>query len=372
MFEFDIQRFGGGGTTVVNETAKVPDITPEERELQGLTLEYAKNYAFPSAKKLNTLATDSLTKTLEPDFGSMYYGQTAPKINAITSQHQGLTQGILPEAFKANKQQYIKSGVEELGSALSGAAGKGVVNSSLMDRARSDVQTKTSEALGKQFNEDIQLNQDLLDQGLDMAYAPIQYATQAQVASQAVPASWYQMSLGQSSNVSDAWNNMANRRYSLRSNPQAVQQQSSGWAGGLGSIAGALIGCVDGDTPVLIDGGVTPIKHVEPGQMILGHGKMTEIEAVIYSIKPCIEIVTDEGNLIVTESQPILIAEDTLVDAGDLEVGQQIFDKNILVIADAGRRTVYELKVKDTYFNANGFILEGYTDEEYAKLLGGE
>lgn len=373
MFVFDIQRFGGGGTTVVNETAKVPDATPEERELQGLTLDFAKNYAFPSAKKLNTLASDSLTKTLEPNFGSMYYGGTAPQINTITSQHQGLTQGILPEAYKANKQQYIKSGLDQMGSALVGANKRGVVNSSIMDKAREGIQTSTAEALGKQFNIDIQQNQDLLDQGLSMAYAPIEYATKAQVASQAVPASWYQMSLGQAGTVSDAWHNEANRRYSLRSNPQAVQQQSSGLFGGLGSIAGALIGCVDEETPVLIDGlGVAPIKDVEPGQVILGNGKMTEVEAVVYSIKPCIEIITDEGNLIVTESQPILINDNELVNAGDLEVGHQICEKNILVIADAGLRTVYELKVKDTYFNANGFILEGYTEEEYAVLTGGE
>ena len=58
-FEFDLQLFGGGGSTTVTER----ELTPEEREIIGLQRDYIKAVS-PNALKLNDSAANLLFKSL--------------------------------------------------------------------------------------------------------------------------------------------------------------------------------------------------------------------------------------------------------------------------------------------------------------------
>ena len=153
-------------------------------------------------------------------------------------------------------------------------------------------------------------------------------------------------------------------------NPTVVanQDSSGGLFGGLGSIAGALIGCVSPETLVQTPDGMLEIQDIEVGDMVLGENGFTEVEMITIDQKDIFDIVTKENILVCTSTQPIKHDDGSYKTLNQLSCGDRISGKEILGIYYAGESDVYELKVKDINFYAGPFLIQGYTEEEAEKL----
>jgi len=367
MFEFDLQRFGGGGTKTVNEVRKVPKISATEQGLQDLAVGYGTTN-LDYANQLNKLGTDSLTNVLNIDYNKLY-GDLTNQLGTINEKYTALLSGELPSSYAANKNQYITQGLSELGGVLNTGAQRGVINSSISERANKDINTRTAEAMGKQYSSDIALQQGLLNDAYANAYKPIEQATNAQAASLSVPASYYTMGTGLGSTLTDTWNNMANRRYSLASTPQTVATGSSGLFSGLGSVAGALIGCVDENTLVETPDGKIPIKEIVSGDKVKGENGFSKVQLVSMHHAECFDIVMENNVLTCTKTQPIQIDNGIFKTIDEISTGDKLSGKEVYAIVSVGIKLVYELKTEDINFYANDILVEGYTEKEFEEIL---
>ena len=241
-----------------------PAPTAAETKLENLNADYAGNYAYPAAQNLSTMASSGLANTISPDYNSMYpslqtgistqqnnfnnlqsaYAPQAAAIDAnATKGYSDLYSGKTSDALSNARFNYINEPMQKAnkqqGDTLNSLASKGVLNSRVTTDAIANIgndatnnianrlsdaytndyglasQTLASDISGQssRLNSNTTNQSNLISQGMDTAYAPIQYGAQAQGASTATPLQWFNSATGQAQPVSDAWNQMANRRY---------------------------------------------------------------------------------------------------------------------------------------------------------------
>jgi hypothetical protein len=131
-------------------------------------------------------------------------------------------------------------------------------------------------------------------------------------------------------------------------------------------------GCFPAGTVVSVPGGTRPIERVREGDLLTtvgpdGTRSQGQVAAVFVTRNRLLEVRTEAGNLVTTETQPLALAAGGLRAAGELKAGDQIcrWDgdaRRMLVVqsvAPTGREErVFNLVLGDpTLFIANGFLV---------------
>lgn len=225
-------RFKGESTTTKTER-NIPDQTAEEKELQNYLMQFAggagdiaKYFLGDNALgkaagnvynadwgDLYDTATSNSKRDLET-YSDLYYSDLSnykqamadalvdyqdaedkylsqyesamadaiSKYNSVVDKQSplwdNLVNGILPEAYATNRQAALRDDVNALyGSTINNAASRGVINSSVTNKALSDAEQNLSDTLAKMYLEDLSMEASLLDQ--QQGYAQNRYNTNA-------------------------------------------------------------------------------------------------------------------------------------------------------------------------------------------------
>lgn len=245
MFRFNLQLFGGKGSSVTYQQASVPDATPEERALQQKQLDWA-NYTFPNATKLEDKAMSAINNQQvnpNPAWQTLY--DNAQKQNSQNQQSMAdLQKGILPTAYAANRQATLNNDLQStVGNAIANLGSRGILNSSVTNSALNNISQNAANTLNNSYMQDLSSQSQLLNQSQDFALDPIKTAATAQEASIDVPSKYFAMATGQEAPTQSLLSQMSNQRYSMASPAQTIVSQGSGGLfGALGSGLGMALG----------------------------------------------------------------------------------------------------------------------------------
>lgn len=168
MFKFNLQLFGGGGKGGGGGSSS-SSYTPSEQELQIM------NYMAKNAEQAQTgigsllgqfntgVQSDTFKNLLNNSLNQVKSGQN------LTSQ---LTQGQLPTAYTNNMTNAIKTGVNNtVGSAINSLGNRGVLNSSVTNKAMNDIEKNVSDTMAQQYNSNISQLAGLANQQIGTATA---------------------------------------------------------------------------------------------------------------------------------------------------------------------------------------------------------
>jgi hypothetical protein len=237
---FNLQMFKskGGSSTTYNYTP-----SEEERALLKKQLEYQDAF-YPNVIKLNQTAGDVLWDsygTVQADYDKMndVAQQQIANAQGIVS---GLQSGELPQAYIDNMTNAVGGTVQNtLGSAINSLGQRGVINSSMGNKAISDIANSTANAVAGQYNNNIALQSQLAGQQVDNATAGITASAGAQEASQQPALNLWNASLGLQGSGNQVLGNIAGK-YGTR----VQSTQNSG--GGLGNFLGGAATGVAGNS----------------------------------------------------------------------------------------------------------------------------
>ena len=229
----DLQLFKGG-TTVTNTSSYTP--TPEERELQGLQVDFAQAL-MPNAMWLNDVAKNLLDKSMgavQYDFNSAN-NQAQNQINQANAYNQALATGQLPQAALDNITNNVSSMAQNsMGNILNGLANNGVINSSVTNTAMKDLSDSVNNTISQQQQSYMNLLNGINNGNVTNASAGITTAAGAQEAAQQPALNLWNASLGLGSAGNSTLNALAGK------GTTTTTQSTSGGGGLLGGLFSGL------------------------------------------------------------------------------------------------------------------------------------
>lgn len=179
-FNFDLQLFGGGGKGGGGGSSSSSSYEPSEQEK--VIMNYMKQNADSAEGGI-----ESMMKQFNSGVGSDSFknllGQSSGLIQSGQNMYSDLMNGKLPTAYTDNMSDAIKTGVQNtVGSTVNGLAGRGVLNSSVTNKALNDVEGNVSNAMTQSYNQNVSQLAGLAGNQIQSAtagYAP--YSTLAQL-----------------------------------------------------------------------------------------------------------------------------------------------------------------------------------------------
>ena len=237
-FIFNLQMFKskGGSTTTYNYTP-----SEEEKALLRQQLQY-QNAFYPNVIKLNQTAGDVLWDsygTVQADYDKMNDTAQQQIANAqgIVS---GLQSGQLPQAYVDNMTDAISKGVNNtVGNAINSLGQRGVLNSSVTNKALGDINDSVADTMAQQYNQNISTMSQLAGQQVDNATAGITASAGAQEAAQQPALNLWNASLGLQGSGNQVLGNIAGK-YGTR--VQSTQNSGGGFGNFLGGVATGITG----------------------------------------------------------------------------------------------------------------------------------
>lgn len=181
-FKFDLQLFGGGGGKGGGGgSSSSSSYTPSAQELQ--IMSYMKDNAANAQTGITSMLNQFNAGVKSEDFNNLL-GQSSGMIQSGQDLYSDLTQGKLPTAYTENMADAIKSGVNStVGSNITSLANRGVLNSSVTNKALNDVEGNVANAMAQSYNQNIGQLGNLAGQQIQSATAGYQpYNTLAQLA----------------------------------------------------------------------------------------------------------------------------------------------------------------------------------------------
>lgn len=369
--EFDLEMFKKGSS---NTTVQSYQPTAQEIRLQRQAADYSEAAA-PNALKLNDIAAQLLYGsygTVQADYDKM--NQTAQ--NQIAGAQQGignLANGQLPEEYQKNMEASIKSGVQNsVGSIVSDLGSRGVLSSSVTNKAMQGINDSAAAAMADQYGNNIGLLSGLYGQQINSAGAPISTSAGAQEAAQNPALNLWNASLGLNSGGTLG----ALQAMGGQGTTTATSKQSGG-SGLFGGILGGLAGnpglfgsnCFVAETKIRTPEGEVEIRRIAPGDKVLEAGT-DEPQEVVEVLKPrYAEVFTvvcgPKEYVSATLTQSLLTEAGEFVTLDRLRIGTRMKGKGtVKSVIHSGERRVYDLKLANGGNHyANGFIAKGATDE---------
>ena len=143
-------------------------------------------------------------------------------------------------------------------------------------------------------------------------------------------------------------------------------------------------GCFPAGTAIHVPGGTKPIESVREGNLVTtvgtdGVGSSAKVVSVFVTRNRLVEVRTEAGSLLTTETQPFSLASGGLRAAGELEAGDRICRWNgsgrrpatVQSVSATGREeAVFNLILGDpAIFLANGFLVR--TSRRHQRRLAG-
>lgn len=246
MFKFDLQLFGGlfgdDSSQTTTTERNIPAQSANEAELENGLMGYNRSSLSGAQSALGKYMS-ALNGTYMPDWSTLAdnYNKT---MSGVNSGYSTLANGELPTAYATARQKSLQDDLTStVGSSISDLANRGILNSSVTNRALDDISQNASDTLAKQYTNDLSTQANLLGQQSSNALSTLSGNSTAQGASY-VPASTL---LGYASQLYSNPYNMYNTMYSGRMNSAGTTTTQSGggkdgfW-GGVGQLGAAAIG----------------------------------------------------------------------------------------------------------------------------------
>lgn len=377
MFKLILQLHKKGSTS--NTTVQSYTPTAQEIRLQEQAADYSEAVA-PNALWLNTTAKDVLENslgTIQVDYNAL--ANTA--MGQITGAQQGvagLTQGVLPQAYQENMEAAIQSGVENtVGNIVNSLGARGVLNSSVTDKALQGVNDSVANTMAQQYTNNIGVLNGLYGQQAALAGQNITTAAAAQEAAQQPALNLWNASLGLNSGGTLGALSVMGGQGTTTST--STTSGGSGLFGGLAtSLAGgwasnsAGIFCFTDDTKVkMADGEEKYIRHIKNGDKVVCYnenGDSTEevvyVQEPVYQTTYAVMCVGDDNKkkvVYTTLAQPLLTEGGEYQEVQVMRIGTKL--KNVgkvIAIVESGERKVYDFQTTgNNKYYANGFIAQG-------------
>ena len=376
MWHLKLELHKKGGSTT-----NVQSYTPTEQEirLQEQAADSAEEVA-PNALWLNSVAKDVLENslgTVQVDYNSLANNA----MGQITQAQQGvagLTQGQLPAAYQANMEAAIKSGVENtVGSMVNSLGARGVLNSSVTDKAIQGINDSVANTMAQNFTNNIGVLNGLYGQQAGLAGQNIVTAAGAQEAAQNPALKLWDASIGlNSGGTLGALNAVGGQ------GTTTTTGTTSGGTGLFGGLATSLAGgwasnsagifCFTDDTKVkMADGEEKYIRHIKVGDKVLCYNELGDsVEEVVYVQEPvyqttyAVVAVADDGkkNVVYTTlAQPLLADNGEYQEVQVMRIGTKLKGAGkVTGIVESGERKVYDFQTTgNNKYYANGFIAQG-------------
>lgn len=475
MFIFDLQLFGGGGkkSKVSSIDAKLPTASAEEKELLKGQIGWI-NGTNQSANTLQGMGDAALGNVITPSYKDMfnqYLGTNQNNQNAIgalqnqvstagaqnltdntkyanqlaasvdnmnntasqlANEYSGallqnqnamnaITSGQLPTAYQEARQKALNNDLEStLGSAVSGLASRGIINSSQADSAINNISKNASNTLAAQYAQDLNqaaglntqalnnnlsgigakmglwgntynnqqngiVNQaNLMNQGYTnqmsnagtaaglvgqregLAQNPINTGATTQEAAIQPAKDYYSMAQLNNSDQEDLLNRYMTLRYGLASPAQTTVRQGSG-----GFFGGFMKGfCFVEGTEIATPEGGKAIEIFKTGDAVISLDAVNDvIEMHDMGEQETFILATTDCEVTTTASEKVLTV-DGLKLVETLEIGEPIMTvhgyQSVTRCEPTGKTEhVFELQCTgDNLFYANGIMAEGINEDE--------
>lgn len=475
MFTFNLQLFGGGGkkSRVSSIDAKLPAAPAEEKQLLQGQLDWI-NGTNRSANRLQGMGDAALDNVITPAYKDMYNqyisanqnnqnaigalqkqisnagtqnltdntkyanqlaasvndmnntaGQLANEYNGALLQNQNamnaITSGELPSAYQAARQKALNNDLEStLGSAVSGLASRGIINSSQADSALNNISKNASNILAAQYAQDLNqaaglntqalnnnlsgigakmglwgntynnqqngiVNQaNLMNQGYanqmsnagteaglvgqreGLAQNPINTGATTQEAAIQPAKDYYSMAQLNNSDQEDLLNRYMTLRYGLASPAQTTVRQGSG-----GFFGGFMKGfCFVAGTEIATPEGGKAIETFKAGDAVISLDAVNDvIEMHDMGEHETYMLSTEDCTVPTTASEKVLTPEGLKV-VESLVIGEPIMTVHgyqaVTQCEPTGKTEhVFELQCTgDNLFYANGIMAEGINEDE--------
>lgn len=213
MMEFLLQRFGGGGETQTT-SREIPAQSANEAELEDALLQYARTSmggaygALGNAMRLSGQLYNPNWNDIADTYTNMYKGKLDDfdsaagallddyqnKMNGYLSDYEGnvntynndmrnylneyrgsmaknagkwddLVNGVLPSAYAEARQNALNADLRgTVGNAVNSLGNRGIMNSSVTNKALGDISQNASDTLYKNYLNDLQMESNLLGQ----------------------------------------------------------------------------------------------------------------------------------------------------------------------------------------------------------------
>lgn len=146
MFNFDLQLFGGGGKGGSSSEAKY-EMSPEERRAKALANEVAETFVSGSKaignQYSNAVQSQDFINLLNEAGNSIKQGQSGIALAA---------NGELNPIYQQNMADSLRTGVNStIGSAINSLGNRGVLNSSVTNKALNDVSSNVADSMTKAY-----------------------------------------------------------------------------------------------------------------------------------------------------------------------------------------------------------------------------
>ena len=180
-FKFNLQLFGGGGGKGGGGSSSSSSYTPSPQELQ--IMEYMKDNAANAQTGITSMLNQFNTGVKSDAFNNLL-GHSSGMIQSGQNTYSDLLNGKLPTAYTENMADAIKSGVNStVGSNITSLANRGVLNSSVTNKALNDVEGNVANAMAQNYNQNVSQLGNLAGKQIQAATAGYQpYSTLAQLA----------------------------------------------------------------------------------------------------------------------------------------------------------------------------------------------
>jgi hypothetical protein len=131
-------------------------------------------------------------------------------------------------------------------------------------------------------------------------------------------------------------------------------------------------GCFPAGTPIRTPTGPQPVERVREGDLVMvvgpdGTASLAKVASVFTTKNRLVEVRTEAGNLVTTETQPLALADGGLRAASELMAGDRVFRWDgrerlavtVQSVSSTGREgPVFNLILGDPgIFVANGFLV---------------
>lgn len=367
---------GGSKTKVKQIDAQYAKATPEQNQLMQNQMDWFNNLS-PTINSLTNLGTNSLSQVPQFDYGQMY-NDNMGKHQSFQSGYDGLAQGKLPDGWADEQAKSIERSMgNALGSTMAKWADKGLVNSSLSQKAFGDVSGWAANELQKNYLNNLSAAGAALNNSQQSLWSPMQYAQQAQEAAWVNPTNSLGLAGQMNQPISNLLQALLGQQTSLSSPAQTMVTQKPGVLGAIGGIAGQLgaaaIACFPVGTLIDTPQGEVPIEEIREKEVVSGENIQDEVVVKTYeAVKPeLLVIITDKGVLRTTEGQRLMLAGDQLRKSEEIQAGDQLMHRSGYakvsdVEKEIGEVTVYELDTTGkNLFWADGFLVEGMVEESW-------
>lgn len=151
MFKFDLQLFGGGGKGDSQSSSSSYQMSDQEKQLAN----YAVNNAGTAQGGISTLLNQFNSGVNSQGFQNLL-GNANNMIASGQNTYASLLNGQLPAEYLQNMTDAVKSGVNStVGSAVNSLANRGIINSSVSNKALNDIESNVANTMAQQYGNNI-------------------------------------------------------------------------------------------------------------------------------------------------------------------------------------------------------------------------